>query len=229
MTRRLEVCCFSVDDAVVAQEAGADRIELCAGRPEGGTTPSLGSLELARERVRIPVFPMIRARGGDFHFRPIEFEAMCRDAAMVARMGFPGVVFGVLGPNRELDAVRTGVLVAVVRKENPAIEVTFHRAFDQVIDPERAFRELGELGCTRVLTSGRKAGALDGIALISQLLRNRGDGDPIVLPGGGVRPSNVSRLLDLGVTEVHSTATPGPDEPIDPGLVRGLARILHGG
>ncbi|MDP3972178.1 MAG: copper homeostasis protein CutC [Candidatus Nanopelagicales bacterium] len=229
MNRRLEICCYSVDDAVVAQEAGADRIELCAGRPEGGTTPSIGSLALARERVRIPVFPMVRARGGDFCYRPIEFETMCRDVTTVARMGFPGVVFGVLRPNRELDTVRTDVLIAAVRKENPAIEVTFHRAFDQVVEPERVFRELGELGCARVLTSGQKTTAVDGIDLIYQLLRSRGEGDPTLLPGGGVRPSNVSRLLDLGLTEVHSTATPSPTEPMDPVLVRDLARIVHGG
>lgn len=229
MIRRLEICCYSVDDAVLAQEAGADRIELSAGRPEGGTTPTLGSLALARERVDIPVFPMVRARGGDFCYRSIEFETMCRDATTVARMDFPGVVFGVLGPNRELDTARTAVLIAAVRKENPDIEVTFHRAFDQVVDPERAFRELGELGCARVLTSGQKATAVDGIGLIAQLLRSRSEGDPTLLPGGGIRPANISRLLDLGLTEVHSTATPSPSEPMDPDMVRDLARIVHGG
>ena len=150
MDRRLEICCYSVADAVIAQNSGADRIELCAGRPEGGTTPSVGFLVQAANELKIPVFPMIRPRGGDFVYDDLEFAAMQVDARMVAEQGFGGIVFGILDDDSFVDVPRCAQLLAEVRGINPSIEVTFHRAFDEVTDPRRSYRVLNELGFTRV-------------------------------------------------------------------------------
>ncbi len=193
MNRQLEICCYSVADAVVAQNAGADRIELCAGRPEGGTTPSVGYLVQAAKALSIPVFPMIRPRGGDFVYDEAEFAAMRVNARMVAEQGFSGVVFGILDAAGFVDVARCSQLLSDIRGINPAIEVTFHRAFDVVTDPRRSYRVLTELGFDRVLTSGQAPTAPDGIDLLSELVTTYGN-DPIVMPGGGVRPENAARI-----------------------------------
>lgn len=227
MDRRLEICCYSVADAVIAQNSGADRIELCAGRPEGGTTPSVGLLVQAANSLKIPVFPMIRPRGGNFVYDDVEFAAMQVDARMVAEQGFGGIVFGILDDDSFVDVPRCAQLLAEVREINPSIEVTFHRAFDEVTDPRRSYRVLNELGFTRVLTSGQADSAPDGLALISELVGPFGN-DPVVMPGGGVRPDNAKELLAAGAQDLHSSATPSNISGIDAETVRALARIVHG-
>lgn len=227
MTRTLEVCCYSIEDARVAEAAGADRIELCAGRPEGGTTASIGLLELAREVINIPVFPMVRPRGGDFIYGPDEFSAMCRDVAAVVQLDFPGVVFGVLKADRTVDVERVCELVDIA----DSLQVTFHRAFDEVADPISAYSELAGIpGITRLLTSGQQPTAIAGAALIEQLVKQPGplvkQPGPLVMPGGGVRPGNVTALLLLGATEVHSSATASQTTSIDPQLVAQLAAAI---
>jgi len=149
-TRQLEICAYSIADARIAASCGADRIELCAGRLEAGTTTSVGTLECAGERIPIPVFPIVRPRGGDFCYDRDEFDAMCRDVRQIVRLGFPGLVTGVLDADGSvaLDQMRTLMELAA------GIEVTFHKAFDSTPDQVRALDELAELGVKRVLTSG---------------------------------------------------------------------------
>ncbi len=228
MKRELEICCYSVEDARIAEEAGADRIELCAGRPEGGTTVSFGVLKQARAVLSIPIFPMVRPRGGDFVYGPDEFSAMIRDVAAVAKLGFPGVVFGLLTPDGEVDTERTAKLVTVARALNPDIEFTFHRAFDDARDPHGAYRAIASLGVNRLLTSGQQPTAVAGSALLQDILTSGVEG-PAIMPGGGVRPENVDSLLDLGVANVHSSATYDPDSRVDPLIVMALANRVHAG
>lgn len=226
MDRRLEICCYSVADAVIAQNSGADRIELCAGRPEGGTTPSVGYLVQAAKSLKIPVFPMIRPRGGDFVYDDHEFAEMRVNARMVAEQGFSGVVFGILDDRDFIDVPRCTQLLADIRGINPAIEVTFHRAFDGVRDPQRAYRVLNELGFTRVLTSGQAPTVSDGLPLIKELVTTYGN-DPIVMPGGGVRPDNAQELLAAGALDLHSSATLNNESGTDAATVRKLADLVN--
>ncbi|NQU37811.1 MAG: copper homeostasis protein CutC [Actinobacteria bacterium] len=226
MDRRLEICCYSVADAILAQNSGADRIELCAGRPEGGTTPSVGFLVQAAKSLKIPVVPMIRPRGGDFVYDDLEYAAMRVNARMIAEQGFSGVVFGILDDRNAIDVTRCTQLLADVRGINPAIEVTFHRAFDVVADPYRSYRILTELGFTRVLTSGQAETASAGLPLISELVGTYGN-DPIVMPGGGVRTGNAEIFLNAGALDLHSSATLDSDSGVDADTVRTLARLVH--
>ncbi len=225
MPRELEICCYNVSDALIAEQAGADRIELCAGRPEGGTTPSIGVLQDARANLRIPVFPMVRPRGGGFTYDDHEFGAMKSDVISIAELGFPGVVFGILDADSDVDEQRCRTLVELARSISPNIDLTFHRAFDEVREPINAYRMLTSLGFDRVLTSGQKRTAPEGSELLRTLIAS--GNRPAVMPGGGVRLGNVDALLSLGATNVHSSATPDTNHGVDSNTVATLASIVH--
>lgn len=221
----LEICCYNVDDALVAQHAGADRIELCAGRPEGGTTPSIGVLRDAIDSIGIPTFPMVRPRGGGFCYDSHEFAAMKTDVATIVELGFPGVVFGVLTTTSAIDEERCRELIDIARGLRPDVELTFHRAFDEVAQPLASYQTLNRLGFNRVLTSGQQTTASAGSELIRELI-SRGN-DPIVMPGGGVRPHNIADLIELGATNLHSSAQSSTTEGVNADIVRSLAEIVH--
>lgn len=224
VTCELEICCYTVAGALTAQRAGADRIELCAGEPEGGTTPSLGALEVARQHVTIPVFPMVRPRGGTFVFDQFELAQMLHDAERIAMLGFPGLVIGALDADGWLATDQLAALIARARAVNPDISITFHRAFDAVSDPLAAFSWLRGEGVDRILTSGQQPTAVDGIALISELAMFDG---PAIMPGGGVRPDNVEQFVAAGVTNVHSSASTEPGAGVSADLVEALAQLVH--
>ena len=138
---KLEICCYSVDCAITAELAGADRIELCASQSEGGLTPSFGSLRQARERVTIPVHPIVRPRGGDFCYSAVDFEIMKNDVAQIREMGFAGVVIGMLDDEGHIDLAR----MREVMKLSGDMAVTFHRAFDMCQNPMVALEQLTQL------------------------------------------------------------------------------------
>ena len=196
----LEICCYSTECAVTAQQNGADRIELCAAPLEGGLTPSYGVLRATRQRVTIPVHPIIRPRGGDFCYTAGEFAAMLEDVRQIRSLGYPGFVIGVLNPEGQVDVPRMRQIMVAAGP----LAVTFHRAFDMCANPQQAFDTLAELGISRVLTSGQQPSAEKGISLIRELIA-RND-TPTVMAGAGVRASNLSLFLDAGVKEVHSSA-----------------------
>ena len=197
-----EICIDSPSGAIAAERAGAHRVELCANLLEGGTTPSLGLMEATIARTKLPVQVMIRPRGGDFLYSEIEVDMMLRDiaAAKAARAG--GVVFGCLTADGDIDASLTQRLIAAARP----LSVTFHRAFDVARDPERALEILIGLGIERLLTSGQEPNALEGAPLIRRLIE-RTAGRLIVMPGGGITPRNVARVLrETGAAEIHFAA-----------------------
>lgn len=196
----LEVCCYSMECALTAQQNGADRIELCSAPKEGGLTPSLGVLRSVRQHVAIPVNPIIRPRGGDFCYTDVEFAAMLDDIAMVREQGFPGLVTGILDVDGNVDMPRMEKIMAAAGPLN----VTFHRAFDMCANPLNALQKLSQLGIARVLTSGQKSDAVQGLTKIMELIAQAGA--PIIMAGAGVRASNLSLFLDAGVQEVHSSA-----------------------
>lgn len=197
---KLEVCCYSVDCALTAEQAGADRIELCAGQREGGLTPSYGVLAEARSKVRLPVHPIVRPRGGDFCYSDSEYRTIQYDIQRIKEMGFPGVVVGVLDEEGHIDLTRMKTLMALCE----GMAVTFHRAFDLCLNPHVALQQLTDLGVARVLTSGQQQQAENGLTLLRELIRaSRG---PIIMAGAGVRLTNLHKFQRSGIQELHSSA-----------------------
>jgi copper homeostasis protein len=199
----LEICCYSMECAVTAQQKGADRVELCAAPKEGGLTPSFGVLKSVRDAVSIPVHPIIRPRGGDFCYSAGEFSAMLDDVAQVNALGFPGLVIGPLNEDGHIDMPRMRQVMAAAK----GMAVTFHRAFDMCVDPQQAYENLADLGVARVLTSGQQASAEKGLSLIMELSAR--SGVPRIMAGAGVRASNLHKFLDAGVNELHRAGEAG--------------------
>ncbi|MDE3235278.1 MAG: copper homeostasis protein CutC [Bacteroidota bacterium] len=198
----LEICVFNIATAIAAQDAGADRLELCENYANGGTTPSYGTLRVIREKITIPVFPMIRPRGGDFDCSADEFKAMKKDVLLCKELGFEGVVIGILKPDGKIDIERNSILVELAYP----LEVTFHRAFDRCAAPLQALEDIISCGCQRILTSGQKTTAIEGQQLIQQLVHQAGE-RIIIMPGSGVKSSNIAGLKAItGATEFHTSA-----------------------
>src|SRR4051794_24537161 len=151
MNFTLEIAAFNIQSALVAAKAGADRIELCENPADGGTTPSFGTLKTVREKINIPVFPIVRPRGGDFLYSDEEFEVIKKDVVLIKSLGFEGIVFGLLKKDGTIDKQRTAKLVELAYP----IEVTFHRAFDRAVEPLHALEEIITCGCQQILTSGQ--------------------------------------------------------------------------
>ncbi len=198
----VEACVDSVEGAVAAERAGALRLELCAGLVEGGTTPSAGLVRAVLDRVSVPVFVMVRPRGGDFLYSADELDVMLRDVEGAKSLGAQGVVSGVLHPHGAVDEDGTSALLEAAAP----LPFTFHRAIDVTRDLEEALDVLLALGARRVLTSGGAATAADGAERIGRLVRQAGD-RLVVMAGGGVRRHNVASIVAAtGVREVHLRA-----------------------
>jgi copper homeostasis protein len=195
----VEACVDTLASALAAEAGGAGRIELCANLIEGGTTPSAGTIGLARERLRVPLFVLVRPRGGDFLHDAGEVAVMCRDVEQARRLGADGVVVGALTPEGQVDEAITRALLDTARP----MRVTFHRAFDATIDAAEALEALVALGVDRVLTSGGAATALEGAAALGALVRQAA-GRLVVLAGGGLTAATVAPVVAAsGVREVH--------------------------
>jgi copper homeostasis protein len=200
--RLLEVAANSVASALAAQAGGAGRVELCSALELGGLTPSHATIAMARERLRIPLYVLIRPRAGDFLYDDEECEAMRRDVETCVALGCNGVVLGVLDADGDVDMERCYGLLAAAGH----LGITFHRAFDLVRDPRRALDDAIALGCERVLTSGGQASALEGAPLIRELIAQAGDRIAI-MPGAGVTAANLAELAAAtGAREFHASA-----------------------
>ncbi len=198
----LEICVFNTATAIAAEQAGADRIELCENYANGGTTPSYGYLKTVREKISIPVFPMIRPRGGDYFHSADEIDIIRKDILLCKELGFEGVVFGLLNRDGSIDKENTAKLVEAAYP----LEVTFHRAFDRCIHPYEALETLIACGCNRILTSGQEPKVTEGLSMVKQLVE-KADGRIIIMPGSGLNSSNVASIIaTAGVTEVHTSA-----------------------
>src|SRR5690242_12821690 len=198
----LEVAANSVASALAAQDGGAGRVELCASLDEGGLTPSYATIAIARERLLIPLYVLIRPRAGDFLYDEIELETMRRDVEACTRLGCDGVVIGALDADGNVALGACRDLIYAAR----GLGVTFHRAFDLARDPALALEDLIALGCERVLTSGQRTTAIEGAAQIRALIGHAGD-RIVVMPGAGVDSSNVAALrAATGAAEFHASA-----------------------
>jgi len=197
----LEICANSVDSAIMAQLGGAHRVELCDNILEGGTTPSYGSIQLARKKLAIDLNIIIRPRGGDFLYSEIEFEMMRKDIQIAKKSGVNGVVFGILLPDGSIDIERTKQLVSLAKPMN----VTFHRAFDVCNNSFKALEDIIECGCDRLLTSGCQNKAIEGVELIKALIE-KANGRIIIMPGSGVDELNIEEIYNkTGAKEFHTS------------------------
>jgi len=199
---KLEICCYSSESALVAQDAGADRIELCADASVGGTTPSYAAIELASTKLNIPLHVIIRPRGGDFLYSADEFTIMQRDIEVCKKLKCDGVVIGILTAEGFVDVGRTRALVQLAKP----MSVTFHRAFDMANDATEALEVIIASGCERLLTSGQRNTAIEGCNEIKQLVAQAA-GRITVMPGAGVRAENIVALAQhTNAVEFHSSA-----------------------
>ena len=202
MHYKLEIIGFTIEGCVIAQEAGAHRIELCDNPGEGGTTPSYGFIRSAREKLQIELYPIIRPRGGDFLYSSDEFEIMKSDIKICKDLGCDGVVIGMLTKENKVDKKSCSALVELAYP----LGVTFHRAFDRTTDAFEAMEDIIDIGCERILTSGQKPAAAEGAGLIKQLVEKAND-RIIIMPGSGVTPENITTIANAtGATEFHSSA-----------------------
>lgn len=196
----LEICLDSVESAIAAELGGADRVELCAGLPEGGTTPSAGMIAAVRRKIKIGLQVMIRPRGGDFCYSEDEFSIMQRDILIARQLGASGVVFGILNVEGAIDKPRMHKLIELARP----LRVTCHRSFDMTVDLTHALDDLIEIGTERVLTSGGRKSAVDAMPTLAQLVQHA-EGRISVMACGELSPANVKAVLAYtDVSEVHA-------------------------
>jgi len=197
---KLEVCASTIESALNAQNAGADRIELCTELSVGGLTPSYGMIKLAKDLLEIPIYVLIRPRAGDFNYSQLEVEQMKEDILFCTKQQVDGVVIGALTKDRMIHEPTLLELLSTAGY----MDVTFHRAFDEVPNHFEAMDTLIEMGLQRILTSGGLGGAQANVDMLGDLIDEAGD-ELIIMPGGGVRHENVSSFIEIGAKEIHSS------------------------
>lgn len=201
MKRLLEIAVFSYEAARMAAESGAERLELCSSYAEGGISPPPGTVSKIREEFSIPVFAMVRPRGGNFIYSRNEIETMKRDIAYYQQAGMNGIVLGTLKEENQIDINALKQLLPEI-----SLPVTFHRAFDLCPDRDEALQILIDLGIKRILTSGGASDAWKGAAEIARLNQLAG-GKITFIPGGGISVSNIAEIATItGCSEFHASA-----------------------
>ncbi len=218
----LEICLDSVESAVAAQEGGAHRVELCANLDVGGTTPPFSLIEEVRKRISIKLHVMIRPRGGDFCYSAQEFELMKNDINQAKQLKVDGVVFGILTKEKIIDSERCRRLVELAKP----MSTTFHRAYDEVTEPFYALEDIVACGFDRLLTSGQKASATEGVELIALLVQKAGNRIAI-MPGAGIHQGNINDIIvHSGINEVHIGTGVTKNGVVSSEKVRGIKEIL---
>jgi copper homeostasis protein len=199
---KIEIACFNPQSAITAFDSGADRIELCDGLSEGGTTPDFEIVKQLRNKIEIPVFVMIRPRGGDFTYSDAEFEQMKSEIIMMKSLKVDGFVFGILDENDEVDIERNKALVELA-KPYPC---TFHRAFDRAKGLYNSLEQVIGCGFKTILTSGQKPNVSEGKENLKTLVE-LSNGRIEILIGGGLRSTNIQEIRDFtGAGYFHSSA-----------------------
>jgi copper homeostasis protein len=208
--RIFEVCAFNIQSAIVAQNAGAARVELCDNPVEGGTTPSHGTIKATRERIDIALYPIIRPRAGNYLYDDEEFSIMYRDILVTRDLGCNGISVGIQKINGEVDTERLKRLVEWAG----TMGVTCNRVFDCAPDPFKALEDIISCGCERILTSGLKSAAPDAADLLKNLVDAAGD-RIIIMPGAGIKSSNVRKLAEqTNAREFHGSARKVANNPV---------------
>ena len=221
MKRKIEICANGHLSAIQAELGGAHRVELCAALPEGGTTPSYGEIRKTKESLIIPINVIIRPRGGDFLYSNSEVDTMLYDIEMCRNLGVNGVVVGALNHDGSIDCHTVNRLVECAN----GMDVTFHRAFDMCCDPIMATKEIIDLGCKTILTSGLQSNALLGMDLIAELIGLYGR-EICFMPGCGVSSANICEIESVTKAEwFHLSAR----QSIESGMVYRNPNVSMGG
>ncbi len=223
MNKKLEIAVFNYQSALYAQSAGADRIELCIHPELGGISPGKEMIELVMQTITIPVNVMVRPRGGNFDYTSDEYEAMKREINYCKQQGVNGVVFGILTEDRQVDELRCKELVSLAHP----LKCTFHRAFDECELPGRELEKIIACGFSHVLSSGTKANAVEGAKILKQFIEQV-SGRIVVMPGGGVRTSNLKILVnETSATEYHSSALTNQTEIADTDEIENMKGLIR--
>lgn len=198
----IEICSYNIQSCLTAQKGGASRVELCVNPLEGGVTPSYGMIKYAIETLQIPVFPIIRPRGGNFFYNKEEFEIIKKDILFCKEIGCKGISTGVSLHDGSIDKET----MKKIKELSYPMHITCHKVFDYSPDLFKSLEDLIEVGCDRILTSGGKQTALEGIDIIKQIVAITA-GIAIIMPGGSLRSSNIKQIASFtGCTEFHSSA-----------------------
>lgn len=206
----LEVCAFNIQSCIIAEKAGAYRVELCDNPVEGGTTPSYGTIKRTRERISIKLYPILRPRCGNYYYDEDELAIIKQDITVCKELGCDGISIGVQKINGEID---TDKLKQFVEWAYP-MGVTCNRAFDATPDPFQALEDIIAAGCERILTSGQKSAAPDAGELLGKLVKQAGDRISI-MPGAGIRSSNIKKLMEeSGAKEYHGSVRKATINPM---------------
>jgi copper homeostasis protein len=220
---QLEIACFNLESALIAQNAGADRVELCADMSVGGTTPNFEITKQVRELLTIDLNVMIRPRGGNFVYSDIEFQQMKNEILKFKEIGVNGFVFGILHEDNSIHTAQNTELVTLAKP----FPCTFHRAFDEV---ENAFQSLEDIiacGFQTILTSGQKLNVVEGVNRLTELV-SKANNRIIIMPGGGLRSTNIEFLQEkTGATFYHSSAIIDGSETANPKEVTQLKSKLN--
>ena len=221
--KNLEIACFNLESAIIAQKFGADRVELCDNMKAGGTTPDFEVVRKARAALHIKMNVMIRPRGGDFVYNDAEFEQMKSEILQFKRINVDGFVFGILNVDNSFDAKRNKELVDLA---NP-IPCTFHRAFDIVLNVYESLESVIDCGFKTVLTSGQGKNVMEGIAVLENLVK-KANGRIEIMPGGGLRSSNIV-MLDQKVKAFfyHSSAITDSSEIASENEIKKIKYYLY--
>ena len=218
----LEIACFNIESCLLAQEAGADRIEFCADYSVGGITPNHKDILKVRELLQIPLHVIIRPRGGDFNYSRTEIEIIEKDIEFCKKHHIDGVVFGVLTQNKKIDKHTNKLLVELAGN----MSTTFHRAIDECNDLREAMNDIVSIGYKRVLTSGGKKSATEGITILKSLQEEYHE-NIIIIPGGGIRSSNIKELIQqTQCIEYHSAAITTKTDTVNSEEVKQLKTML---
>ena len=200
--KKIEIACFNLESAVIAQKAGADRVELCADMSVGGITPTIEIIQQVREHLTIDLYVMIRPRGGNFVYSEAEFEQMKSEIETIKKLDVNGFVFGILKDDNTINIEQNKVLVELAKP----LPCTFHRAFDEVSNYEKALGDVISCGFSTILTSGTFPNVIEGKEVLKQLV-NQANNRIEIMPGGGLRSTNVSEINEMvNANWYHSSA-----------------------
>ena len=221
--KKIEIACFNLESALIAQKVGADRVELCADMSVGGTTPTIEIIQQAREHLTIDLYVMIRPRGGDFVYSMHEIMYMYLDILEFKDIGVDGFVFGILTNDGKIDIEVNKALVDLAKP----FPCTFHRAFDEVLDYENALEDVISCGFSTILTSGTFSNVMEGKEVLKQLViqaNNRIE----IMPGGGLRSTNISEINEMvDANWYHSSAITDGSEIASPEEIMQLKNKLQ--
>ena len=221
--KKIEIACFNLESAVIAQKAGADRVELCADMSVGGITPTIEIIQQVREHLTIDLYVMIRPRGGNFVYSEAEFEQMKSEIETIKKLDVNGFVFGILKDDNTINIEQNKVLVELVKP----FSCTFHRAFDEVLNVEKALEDVISCGFSTILTSGTFPNVMEGKEVLKQLV-NQANNRIEIIPGGGLRSTNISELNEMvDANWYHSSAITDGSEIASPEEIVQLKKKLQ--